>query len=99
MNDIKTFYKYDAVEDKDIFYREQDCEPIIKEVAQLKEVTDGRGNTSLGYFVGRIPAIIVEKYINEVGITFRDFIVDTTHVHRILNDPAYKKFRIFEGKV
>jgi len=99
MSDIDTIYHYDAKENRDVIQRVQDCEPIINEIAELKQLTDGRGDTSLGYHVGRIPAIIVEQYLKHAGITFHDFCVDTTHIHRIINNPDYKKFRVFEGKV
>lgn len=99
MNDITTKVFHDEKEDKTHIYREQDCTPVIDEVKRLKEVTDGRGDGIKGYFVGRIPAIIVERYLNETGVSYREFIMDETHVKRILNDPDYKKFRIFEGTV
>jgi len=99
MSDIKTIYHYDAQENKDIIERVQDVEPIIQEIEDIKEISDGRGNTSLGYFAGRIPGNIVEAYMNEFGVTFQDMIIDKTHIHRILNNPDFKKFRVFEGKV
>ena len=99
MSDIKTIYHYDAVENRDVIERVQDCEPVVQEIEEIKQLTDGRGDTSLGYHVGRIPGIVIEQYIKQVGITFHDFCVDTTHIHRIMNNPNYKKFRIFEGKI
>lgn len=99
MNDIKTTVHYDETTDKTGIYREQDCEPIVQEVSDLKQVTDGRGNTSMGYFAGRIPGIIVEQYMREVGINFQTFIKDEIHIQRIMNNPDYKKFRVFEGKI
>jgi len=99
MSDISTEYSHDWKTDTLHVKREQDCEPIVDEVARLKQVTDGRGDTSLGYFVGRIPAIIVEKYLTEMGVTYREFMQEDVHIKRIMNDPAYKKFRIFEGKM
>ena len=99
MSDVKTIYHYDEQENKDIIQRVQDCEPIIQEVAEMKQFSDGRGETSMGYYAGRIPAVIVEAYMNEMGVTFNDMITDTTHVHRILNNPDFKKFRVFEGKI
>lgn len=77
----------------------QDCTPIVDEVKRLKEVTDGRGDSSLGYFVGRIPEVIVQKYMDEMGVSYHEFVVDPIHIKRILNDPQYKRFRIFEGRV
>ena len=99
MSDIKTIYHYDAQENKDIIERVQDCEPIVQEVTEMKEISDGRGSTSLGYFAGRIPGVVVEQYMKEMGVTFQDMIIDNTHVHRILNNPDFKRFRIFEGKI
>jgi len=99
MSDIKTTYHFDAQENRDIIQRVQDCDPIIQEVTDMKQVTDGRGKTSMGYYAGRIPAIIVEQYMKEMGVSFHDMINDTTHVHRILNNPDFKRFRVFEGKI
>lgn len=95
---IKETYHYDDLTDTLTIASEQDCEPIIKEIERIKQVTDGRGNTSLGYFVGRIPDEIVKGYMREQGVSFEEFIKDETHVKRILNNPDFKKFRIFEGR-
>lgn len=99
MNDIKTHYHYDALENKDVIAVTQDCEPIVDEVKLLKQRTDGRGDTSLGYHVGRIPAAIINQYLKFAGVTFEEFCADNTHVMRIINNPELKRFRIFEGKV
>lgn len=99
MSDIKTIHHFDALENKDVFERVQDVEPIIKEVEIMKAQTDGRGDTSLGYFVGTIPGIIIEQYEKQAGITHHEFMIDRTHIHRIMNNPDYKKFRVFEGKI
>lgn len=99
MSDISTIYHYDAKENRDIIRRVQDCEPIVDEVKLIKETSDGRGDTSLGYHVGRIPAVIVEQYMKFAGITFHEFVINKDHIHRIMNNPDYKQFRIFEGKI
>ena len=99
MSDIKTIYHYDAQNNKDVFERVQDCEPIVKRAAEIKQQIDGRSDSSLGYFVGTIPGIIIEQYEKQAGITHHEFMTDRTHIHRIMNNPDYKKFRIFEGKI
>jgi len=99
MSDIKTSFHYDATANKEIICREQDISPIIKEIEDIKQISDGRGNTGMGYFAGRIPGIIIEKYMKQVGVTFHEFCTDDTHIHRILKDPDYKKFRVFEGNI
>lgn len=99
MSDIKTTHHFDEKNNRDIIERVQDCEPVVQEVEEIKQLSDGRGDTSLGYFVGRIPGIIIEQYMKQAGITYHEFIVDKTHIHRIMNNPDYKKFRVFEGKI
>jgi hypothetical protein len=99
MSDIKTYYKYDSIENRDIIKRVQECDPIVAEVEVLKDISDGRGQSSIGYHVGRIPGAIIEGYIQLVGITFHEFCVDPVHIKRICNDPQYRQFRIFEGKI
>ena len=99
MSDIKTIHHFDAKENKDIIERVQDCEPILKEAALLRAQTDGRSDTALGTFVGTIPGIVIEAYEKEVGITHHEFMIDRTHIHRIMDNPDFKKFRVWEGKL
>jgi len=99
VNDIETTHYFDAKENRDVFERVQDCEPVLLEAKQHRDRTDGRGDTSLGYFVGTIPGIIVEQYLKTAGVTYREFMIDRTHIHRIMNNPDYKKFRVFEGNI
>lgn len=74
-----------------------DTQPILDEIKAIKDVTDGRSKSGDLVHVGRIPAIIIEKYCNESGVTFHEFCIDDTHVTRLLNDSAYKHLRIWEG--
>lgn len=46
-----------------------------------------------------VPAFIVEKFINDRGITFREFMDDPAHATAMLNDPALSAFRVHEGRV
>lgn len=77
--------------------RKQDAQPVLDEIKEIKDHTNGISKTGDLYHVGRIPAILVEKYCNDKGITFRDFLLDDTHVTRIMNDTAYKHLRIWQG--
>lgn len=94
---IETHYHLGNNDGSITFEREQDCQPIIDEVQKIKQVTDGRSKTGDLVHVGRIPAVIVEKYCNSRGITFHDFIVDDTHVTALMNDSDYRVFRVWEG--
>jgi hypothetical protein len=49
--------------------------------------------------VARVPAIIVQKYINDNGITFAEFMRDPKHADRMLSDPALSGFRVWGGRI
>lgn len=82
---------------------------VIERVADVQSILDsaknlrsnGAGVSESGelHHVGRIPSIIIEKYCNANGISYREFLIDDTHITRILNDPDYKLFRVWEGTV
>lgn len=76
----------------------QDCSPIVESVARLRAAGGGKLDKDM-WHLGRIPDVIVEKYCNESQIEFSEFMQNPVHVHRILQDPAYSKFRVFEGAI
>jgi hypothetical protein len=94
---IQTSAEIDA--GKLIIARSADVSPIIDDVKQIKSVTDGKSKSGDMYHLGRIPAIVIEQYLNQHGVTYRDFLQDRTHINRILNDPDYAAFRVWEGQV
>ncbi len=81
-----------------VVHRFADVEPIMDDVKAIKQVTDGRSKSGELYHVGRLPAIIVEAYCVKQKVSFSEFCSNPEHVRRILNDPDYKAFRIFEGQ-
>lgn len=46
-----------------------------------------------------VPAIIVQKYMNENGVSYGEFIRNPEHAKRMMNDPALSAFRIHRGRV
>lgn len=46
-----------------------------------------------------LPALIIEQYCKEAGITWADWWADNTHLKRMANDPALSAFRVKPGKV
>lgn len=85
-------------DEKLVIERKADVQPVLDEIQKIRQVTDGRSKSGELIHVARIPAIAVEQYCNMVGITFREFIIDDTHVTRLLNDNDYKHLRIWEGR-
>lgn len=49
--------------------------------------------------LAEFPAAVVEKYINDNGITFAEWMANPVHVRRMLNDPALAGFRVDDRKV
>lgn len=78
--------------------RKQDTQPVLDQITDIKSQTNGISKTGDLYHVARIPSIVIEKYCNERGITFHDFVVDDSHVTALLNDSTYKHLRIWEGR-
>jgi len=98
-DDVMTEYVQANSEGTAFFNRVQDVEPIIDEVARIKQVSNGMSKSGELAHVGRIPAVIVEKYCTELGITFQEFLQDKTHINRIVSNPDYSRFRIWEGSL
>lgn len=46
-----------------------------------------------------VPAFFIQKYINDNGITFADFMRDQAHINRFLADPALAHFRVWQGRI
>lgn len=79
-----------VVEDdgKVIVNRVQDCEPILLQAARIREKTPSKEMRH----VARIPMVIVEKYLNTAGVSMREFMIDSTHIKRMLKDPELRYF-------
>jgi hypothetical protein len=77
--------------------RMDDLKAVADHCAGLRGI--GATGTSDMKLAARIPAFIVQKYINDNGITFAEFMRDTKHADRMLADPALAHFRVWEGRV
>ena len=75
----------------------QDCTPIL-ENAQSLHNAGSHGSSELKH-AARIPMVIIEKYCNDSGIEFSEFMHNKDHQRRLLNDPALSYFRIWKGAV
>lgn len=75
----------------------QDCTPIL-EAAKLAH-NEGRHGSSEMRLAASIPRVIIDKYLNDNGITMHEFGVSKEHKRRLLNDPALAYFRVWPGRV
>ena len=75
----------------------QDCSPILEDNAKMR--AHGFTGSSEMRLAARVPMVVVEKYCNDKGISFREFSNTEHHKVAFLNDPDYKLLRIWEGHV
>jgi hypothetical protein len=75
----------------------QDCTEIAEHCKELR----ARGEVGSGEMklAATFPEVMVQAYCNVKGITFREFLIDRTHIRAMLSDPTLKDFRIWSGKV
>lgn len=48
--------------------------------------------------LAHVPAIVVEKWCNDHGVTFREFMGSREVRARMLNDPDLANFRVWKGR-
>ena len=75
----------------------QDCTAIVDHVKALRN--EGFHGSSEMRLAASVPFVVVEKYCNDKGITFRDFSMSEAHKVSFLNDPDYRNLRVWEGRV
>lgn len=75
----------------------QDVTQILK--ATQEQHRDGRHGSKDMKLAARLPMVLVEKYCNDRGITFQEFMNDKTHVKRMVNAPENKPWRIWAGRL
>lgn len=99
MTEVETIYHSGNGDGSITIERKQDCQPVLDSIKLIKDTTDGRSISGELYHVARIPYAIIEKYLNEAGVTWADFQRDDVHITRLMNDSDYKHLRVWEGAV
>jgi len=77
--------------------RTQDCVPIAEYAKALSNA--GMTGSSEMRHAASIPYVMIEKYINDNGITFHEWSSNKEHIRRMLQDPALAHFRIWKGAI
>ena len=73
----------------------QDCTAIAEHCKAMHN--EGHTGSKDMRLAAKLPEVLVEKYCNDNGITFRDFLRDPAHARRMVQDPANDAFRIWKG--
>lgn len=82
---------------KTIFERVQDCDPIAERTKALHN--EGLHGSSEMRLAASLPMVLVERYCNNAGISFAEFMQGEEHIRRMVNDPSLSHFRVWPGKV
>lgn len=77
--------------------RLQDVEPHMNHAAYLRSM--GEVGTKEMRHAAVLPNVLVEKYLNDHGISMHEFTVNPEHLKRMLNSPELAAFRVWQGKV
>jgi hypothetical protein len=80
-----------------IIANSQDCTLIAEHAKALHNA--GMHGSSDMRLAASLPQVIVEKYCNERGINFQQFMNDPEHIKRVCNDPDNQMFRVWPGKI
>ncbi len=74
-----------------------DLQLVADHCANLRAIGDtGSKDMKLA---ASVPGIFIQKYLNDHGVTFAEFMRTPQHVDRLLNDPALAHFRVWQGRV
>jgi hypothetical protein len=84
-------------DDRLVVGRSQDCTPILED-AKRRHLAGEHGTADVKH-AARIPNVIVEKYCNDHGITFHEFMGNEVHIKRLVEHPDNSMFRIWKGKL
>lgn len=95
MNKIATQFAYE--DDRLIIARSQDCTPIAEYAKALHNA--GLHGSADMKLAAKIPDVVVEKYMNDNGVTFEQVMSDPIHFKRICNNPDNAAFRIWKGAI
>ena len=77
--------------------RTQDVEPFLESAKRAR--IEGEMGTGDMRLAAEFPAVLIEQYCTANHITFNEFLTNSDHVARMLNDPDLAGFRIWEGRV
>lgn len=76
--------------------RVQDAEPILDGIQELR--SSGLTGSEDFRHVGRIPAVVLEGWLNDAGVSFNDHKAVEEIIHRKLLDGEFSKLRVHEGR-
>lgn len=80
-----------------VFESVQDCTAIAED-AKARHREGLHGSKEMRH-AASLPMVLIEKYCNDKGISFAEWMGNPVHVKTMLQDPALADFRVWGGKV
>lgn len=78
---------------RDLLYADMDHLRGIADYCKARQNEGLTGSKDLKH-LAEFPAELVEKYCNDKGVTFAEWMQNPVHARAMLNDPALSHFRI-----
>lgn len=78
---------------RDLLYADMNALHAVADYCKARHNEGLTGDAEMP-LLAEFPAELVEKYINDAGITFQEWMQNPEHVRRMLRDPALSAFRI-----
>ena len=76
----------------------QDVEPVLEDVKRRQSMGALKSSgPDGGWHLAEFPMAIIERYCNDAGVTFKEWMRNPDHVKRMLRDPALSGFRVHTG--
>lgn len=97
MGHLATVFHHGDRADDLVIERVQDCTAIAEAATAARN--EGRHGDSEMRHAMSLPNVMVERYCNDKGITFAQWMADPAHQRAMLNDPALAAFRVWPGRV
>lgn len=85
-----------AQDDLIIAHSVQDVSPILEACKTLAK--EGVTGSSELKHAATFPMVLIETYMNKIGINFQEFMRNPQHAKTMLNDPDLKGFRVWQGQ-
>lgn len=96
---MKQSLHYDEMADRLTIQTVQDVQPILEANKRQYDVDNKRHASETMNQVARIPLVAIEKYCNDKGIKYDEFMSSQKLFRAFLNDPENRLFRTKPGRI
>jgi hypothetical protein len=94
----RTEYLHDLGDNKFAIEFTADIEPVLNQVARMRQVSDGKSKSKELYHVARIPKDLIDTLSVRMGV---DLMAkeNSKLFDQVIDSPEFSRFRIYQGKL